>query len=60
MTARRTATHPYMPAGPPDHRGQQPCACGLPRTNRAHDLPDTDPDTTAAEQRRLGEHEGDQ
>lgn len=53
--------HPYQedPDLARDHRGEGRCIapCRLPRANRVHQVPETDPDTTAEEHRRLGEKE---
>lgn len=39
MTSAGTRTHDYIAdhSTGPDHRGDYPCQCGLPRRNRAHD-----------------------
>lgn len=38
-----------------DWRGLRPCTCGLPRTNRVHDIPETHPDAEEISARILGE-----
>ncbi|HCU50398.1 MAG TPA: hypothetical protein DGG94_11470, partial [Micromonosporaceae bacterium] len=50
--------HPFVDDGLPDHRGDSRCAdCGLPKTNRAHVLPQRTEEQKAAEARRIGETE---
>lgn len=52
-------THPYVDDGTADFRGEGRCAvsgCGLPRTNRAHQLPDH-AEASAEHRRRAGEQE---
>lgn len=52
------STHTYLP-GPlaADWRGGRPCTCGLPRSNRVHDTPETPPEAAAIDARILGETE---
>lgn len=61
MSRRRTATRPVHPfaaePGMTDWRGDPLCGCGQPERRAVHQLPDTDPDVTAAERRRAGERE---
>lgn len=51
----RPSTHPYQadPDAPADWKGEQPCTCGLPSANQAHDLPDVP--EQAEHRRRIGE-----
>lgn len=48
--------HAYYADGIADFRGQDRCGiCGLPRTNRAHQIPDEDLAAAEVEAQRLGE-----
>lgn len=54
---KTAAVHVYIDDGAKDHRGEGRCAeagCGLPRTNRVHELPDVS-EQTAEHRRRVGE-----
>ena len=50
--------HPFTAEpGMTDWRGNPMCRCGQPKHRAVHQLPDTDPDATTAEARRLGERD---
>lgn len=55
MSEWKRYVHVYQPDGVPDLMGQQACVCGLPKSNRLHKLPPTDPAVAEAEARRTGE-----
>lgn len=55
-SAERHMVHLYVDDGTKDHRDRGRCGtCGLPQTNRLHELPERSAEQRELEQRRMGE-----
>lgn len=55
--SKQPKTHAYLAdALPGDLNDKVPCTCGLPKVNRAHEVPAATPEQQAADAARLGEH----
>jgi hypothetical protein len=50
-------SHVYVPDATvaPDHRDRRPCTCGMPKSNRVHELPEVPNEIKEAELRKVGE-----
>ncbi|HEX6970239.1 MAG TPA: hypothetical protein VF174_15700 [Micromonosporaceae bacterium] len=50
-------SHVYVPDASvaPDHRDRRPCTCGMPKSNRVHELPEVPDEAKLVDARKLGE-----
>jgi DNA (cytosine-5)-methyltransferase 1 len=61
MSKDERQVHPFASDAIGDHRGDSRCGvCGLPASNRLHQLPERDDDERAIEARKVGEGRGGQ